>query len=93
MTTALGRMLTSGRRAALKSFPYSLRFSAGFPTKSRPLFLTPFVYSEISRLVPACPRPFARAFSVIGHRDINATRIYMRLTSQDVTREVGEIQF
>ena len=29
----------------------------------------------------------------LGHRDINTTRIYLRLTSEDVMREVGKIQF
>ena len=29
----------------------------------------------------------------LGHRDINATRIYLRLTSEDVMGEVGRIQF
>ena len=29
----------------------------------------------------------------LGHRDINATRIYLRLTSEDVMREVAKIQF
>ena len=29
----------------------------------------------------------------LGHRDINTTRIYLRLTDEDVKREVGKIQF
>ena len=29
----------------------------------------------------------------LGHRDINTTRIYLRLTSEDVMREVAKIQF
>ena len=29
----------------------------------------------------------------LGHRDINTTRIYLRLTSEDVMREVSKIQF
>ena len=29
----------------------------------------------------------------LGHRDINTTRIYLRLTSEDVIREVAKIQF
>ncbi len=29
----------------------------------------------------------------LGHRDINATRIYLRLTSEDVMREVDKITF
>ena len=29
----------------------------------------------------------------LGHRDINTNRIYLRLTSEDVMREVGKIQF
>ena len=29
----------------------------------------------------------------LGHRDINTTRIYLRLTSEDVMREVDKIQF
>ncbi|MFC1935815.1 tyrosine-type recombinase/integrase [Chloroflexota bacterium] len=29
----------------------------------------------------------------LGHRDINTTRIYLRLTDEDVRREVGKIQF
>ena len=29
----------------------------------------------------------------LGHRDINTTRIYLRLTSEDVKREVDKIQF
>ncbi len=29
----------------------------------------------------------------LGHRDINTTRIYLRLTSDDVMREVAKIQF
>ncbi len=29
----------------------------------------------------------------LGHRDINTTRTYLRLTSEDVMREVGKIQF
>ena len=29
----------------------------------------------------------------LGHRDINTTRIYLRLTSEDVKREVAKIQF
>ena len=29
----------------------------------------------------------------LGHRDINTTRIYLRLTSEDVMREVGKIKF
>ena len=29
----------------------------------------------------------------LGHRDINTTRIYLRLTGEDVKREVGKIQF
>ena len=28
-----------------------------------------------------------------GHRDINTTRIYLRLSSEDLKREVGKIQF
>lgn len=53
MTTALGRMLSTGRRAALKSFPYSLPILGLFPTRIGPFFLTPFVYSEISRVATA----------------------------------------
>ena len=29
----------------------------------------------------------------LGHRDINTTRIYLRLTSEDVMREVAKIDF
>ena len=29
----------------------------------------------------------------LGHRDINTTRIYLRLTSEDVKREVAKVQF
>ncbi len=29
----------------------------------------------------------------LGHRDINTTRIYLRLSDEDVKREVGKIQF
>ncbi len=29
----------------------------------------------------------------LGHRDINTTRIYLRLTSEDVMREIAKIQF
>ena len=29
----------------------------------------------------------------LGHRDINTTRIYLRLTSEDVMREVAKVQF
>ncbi len=29
----------------------------------------------------------------LGHRDINTTRIYLRLTSEDVRREVAKVQF
>ena len=29
----------------------------------------------------------------LGHRDINTTRIYLRLTSEDVMREVSKIEF
>ena len=29
----------------------------------------------------------------LGHRDINTTRIYLRLTGEDVMREVSKIQF
>ena len=29
----------------------------------------------------------------LGHRDINTTRIYLRLSSDDLKREVGKIQF
>ena len=29
----------------------------------------------------------------LGHRDINTTRIYLRLTSEDVSREVAKIRF
>ena len=29
----------------------------------------------------------------LGHRDINTTRIYLRLSDQDVKREVAKIQF
>ncbi len=29
----------------------------------------------------------------LGHRDINTTRIYLRLTDEDVKREVGKIHF
>ena len=29
----------------------------------------------------------------LGRRDINTTRIYLRLTSEDVTREVSKLQF
>ena len=29
----------------------------------------------------------------LGHRDINTTRIYLRLTGEDVMREVAKIQF
>ncbi len=29
----------------------------------------------------------------LGHRDINRTRIYLRLSSEDVMREVAKIQF
>ena len=29
----------------------------------------------------------------LGHRDINTTRICLRLTSEDVMREVAKIQF
>ena len=29
----------------------------------------------------------------LGHRDINTTRIYLRLSSEDVRREVAKIQF
>ncbi len=29
----------------------------------------------------------------LGHRDINTTRIYLRLTSEDVMREVAKRQF
>ena len=29
----------------------------------------------------------------LGHRDINTTRIYLRLSDEDVRREVGKIQF
>ena len=29
----------------------------------------------------------------LGHRDIDATRIYLRLTSEDVMRKVAKIQF
>ena len=29
----------------------------------------------------------------LGHRDINTTRIYLRLSSEDLRREVGKIQF
>ena len=29
----------------------------------------------------------------LGHRDINTTRIYLRLSDEDVKREVGKVQF
>jgi integrase/recombinase XerD len=29
----------------------------------------------------------------LGHRDINTTRIYLRLTDDDIKREVGKIVF
>ena len=29
----------------------------------------------------------------LGHRDINTTRIYLRLSDQDIKREVGKVQF
>ncbi len=29
----------------------------------------------------------------LGHRDINTTRIYLRLSNEDIRREVGKIQF
>ena len=29
----------------------------------------------------------------LGHRDINTTRIYLRLTDEDVRRELSKIQF
>ena len=29
----------------------------------------------------------------LGHRDINTTRIYLRLSDEDVKREVAKIQF
>ena len=29
----------------------------------------------------------------LGHRDINTTRISLRLTSEDVMREVAKVQF
>ena len=29
----------------------------------------------------------------LGHRDINTTRVYLRLTSEDVMREVAKVQF
>ena len=29
----------------------------------------------------------------LGHRDINTTRIYLRLTDEDVKREVGKVRF
>ncbi len=29
----------------------------------------------------------------LGHRDIKATRIYLRLSNEDMRREVGKIQF
>ena len=29
----------------------------------------------------------------LGHRDINTTRIYLRLTDEDMRRELSKIQF
>ena len=29
----------------------------------------------------------------LGHRDINTTRIYLRLSDEDVKREVSKVQF
>ena len=29
----------------------------------------------------------------LGHRDINTTRIYLRLSSEDVMREMAKIEF
>ena len=29
----------------------------------------------------------------LGHRDINTTRIYLRLSDEDIKREVARIQF
>ena len=29
----------------------------------------------------------------LGHRDINTTRIYLRLSDEDVKREVGKVLF
>ena len=100
--------LTTARNTGHSSEAFQAHFKGGHITKQRAdqIIKQAALRARLERNVHACL--FRHGYAInflncsgrldalqeqLGHRDINTTRIYLRLSDEDIKREVSRVQF